>query len=214
MLRLAVVAALSSAALACETGGELPVQQSRANYLSGGRNFFNVQYGNLSNHSQMYNAVDIFTTGASWTGNNATAPVAVFVHGGGWRDGQKSVPRFMKELRGYGITVVAIGYRLSWEAKWPACIDDVESAIKFLKLNADEYRIDPERIIAVGSSAGGHLVNLVGTRNPPGSPARVLGVVDFYGPPWLSGGGPTRVTRLSQIRSATIYFSLSQGYAL
>merc|ERR1719231_1350595 len=86
-----------------------------------------------------------------------------------------------------GFHVVAVGYRLSTHAKHPAQIEDVENAVRYLKTNAAEWNLDPTRILAVGASAGGHLASLLGTRNGPSSDARVVGVVNFFGPSLLWG---------------------------
>ena len=85
-------------------------------------------------------------------------PAILFVHGGGWIEGDRS------QLRGYGILLARLGfvtmctsYRLSNEAHWPAQIQDVKCAIRYLRANADKLGIDPERIGVSGNSAGGHL---------------------------------------------------------
>ncbi len=90
-------------------------------------------------------------------------PVIVWVHGGGWRNGSKDrINRSLPLLeRGYGL--VSVGYRLSGEAIFPAAIADVKAAIRWVRANAGEYGFDPKRIGAWGSSAGGHLVALLGT---------------------------------------------------
>ena len=85
-------------------------------------------------------------------------PAILFVHGGGWIEGDRS------QLRGYGILLARLGfvtmcnsYRLSNEAHWPAQIQDVKCAIRYLRANAQKLGIDPERIGVSGNSAGGHL---------------------------------------------------------
>ena len=142
-------------------------------------------------------------------------PVIVFIHGGGWRGGDKSqgvagVARFAASGQYVGVSV---GYRLSKEAIWPAPIHDCKAAIRFLKANAKKYNLDPERIGVWGISAGGHLVSLLGTsggvkelEGDCGSPeqsSRVACVVDFCGPSdfpaigKLTGGeAPSAVSQL------------------
>ena len=85
-------------------------------------------------------------------------PAIVVIHGGGWMEGDKT------QLRGYGILLSRMGfvclcasYRLSQEAKWPSHIEDVKCAIRYLKANAEELGVDPDRIGVTGNSAGGHL---------------------------------------------------------
>ena len=91
-------------------------------------------------------------------------PVVVFIHGGGWRGGsrQSGIPLTVP-LAEAGFFCPTIEYRLSAEATFPAQIEDVKCAIRFLRSKADEYHIDHERIGVWGLSAGGHLVSLLGT---------------------------------------------------
>jgi acetyl esterase/lipase len=94
-------------------------------------------------------------------------PVAVHVHGGGWTGGKRSTgSRFaeMKQVlleRGY--LVVSLDYRLAPTHKYPAQIQDVKCAVRHLRARASRYGLDPARIGAWGSSAGGQLVALLGT---------------------------------------------------
>ncbi len=97
-------------------------------------------------------------------------PVVVYVHGGGWAAGNKK--DFRDGARGLAkadYVTFSIGYRLvktndvNNSTRWPAQIDDVQRAIRWIRSKADEYNIDTNKIGAVGASAGGHLVNLLGT---------------------------------------------------
>jgi acetyl esterase/lipase len=87
----------------------------------------------------------------------------------------------------------SINYRLTDEAAWPAQIHDCKAAIRWLRANAAKYHIDPERIGVIGSSAGGHLVAMLGVTGGvealegslgehSGVSSRVACVVDLYGP--------------------------------
>ncbi len=89
-------------------------------------------------------------------------PLVVFIHGGGWRNGDKSNFR-SRVLLNYGFAAASINYRLSGTAKWPAQIHDCKAAIRWLRANGSNYNIDPDRIGVWGSSAGGHLVAMLGT---------------------------------------------------
>jgi len=87
-------------------------------------------------------------------------PALVIVHGGGWRGGSRTVDVFQKMMTDYarkGYVTVNIDYRLTGEAPFPACIEDVKCAVRWLRAHADEYKVDPERIGAYGHSAGAHL---------------------------------------------------------
>lgn len=91
-------------------------------------------------------------------------PVLVYVHGGGWRAGDKSdAILFADRMKIQGYLVVSINYRLYPVGTFPAMIEDVKCAIRSLRAHAVQYNLDPERIAAVGPSAGGHLVSLLGT---------------------------------------------------
>jgi len=120
-------------------------------------------------------------------------PVIVFVHGGGWSMGRKEggIQRLVP-LAEHGYFCATIEYRLNGEAVFPAQIEDCKCAIRFLRAKAEEYNIDPNRIGAWGTSAGGHLVALLGTsggvKELEGKggwakcSSRVQAVCDFFGP--------------------------------
>lgn len=97
---------------------------------------------------------------------NGPFPAIVYIHGGGWRNGNKTAfRRQAAHMATHGFAGLCIEYRLSGEAKWPAAYDDSKAAVKYLRDNARALRIDPNRIGAAGGSAGGHLAALLGT-NP------------------------------------------------
>lgn len=121
--------------------------------------------------------------------------VIVILHGGGWMSGDKQsetiAPLF--EVLNQGYAVVSVNYRLSGEARWPAQLYDVKTAIRFLRENADTYRLDADKIVVWGIDAGGHLaLMLAATNESPdyeqteqGSPdysSRVNGVIAWYAP--------------------------------
>ncbi len=91
-------------------------------------------------------------------------PGIVFVHGGGWMQGDKAegAGRLMPFVRTGEYIGISIGYRLSGEATWPAPIHDCKAAIRWVRANADKHGIDPDRIGVWGCSAGGHLVLMLG----------------------------------------------------
>ncbi|SKA90612.1 Acetyl esterase/lipase [Prosthecobacter debontii] len=122
-------------------------------------------------------------------------PVVVFIHGGGWRNGDKAtgannVGRYVTSGEYAG---VSIGYRLTGEARWPAQIHDCKAAIRWIKAHAQEYNLNPEKIGVWGSSAGGHLVSMLGTSGDVKELEGTLGkhldqnskvacVANYYGP--------------------------------
>ena len=125
-------------------------------------------------------------------GQAAPVPVIMWVHGGAWRKGDKSGVRLLPHLLSRGYAMASINYRLSQEAIFPAQIYDCKAAVRWLRANAGAYGLDPARIGAWGSSAGGHLVALLGTSGGvaelegaggnPGFSSRVQAVCDWFGP--------------------------------
>ncbi|MEI6727385.1 MAG: alpha/beta hydrolase [Actinomycetes bacterium] len=126
---------------------------------------------------------------------SAPYPVIVAIHGGGFMSGDKDdgqvAPMLLGLARGYA--VASVDYRLSGEAKFPAQIEDVKAAIRWLRANAGRYKLDPARIVAWGDSAGGNLAALAGTSagvaalsdpalGNAGQSNAVQAVVDWFGP--------------------------------
>lgn len=100
-------------------------------------------------------------------------PIAILVHGGGWSGGDKAnvgsegkgadVTPWFAPLTAAKFTWFSINYRLAPAHRWPACFKDVQTAIRWVKAHAGEYKGDPSRIAIFGHSAGGHLATLAGT---------------------------------------------------
>lgn len=97
--------------------------------------------------------------------SDAPRPGIVFVHGGGWRNGDKRSGTFLRGAIEYaqkGYVCITVNYRLVDEAPLPACIEDVKCAVRWFRANAETHGLDPERIGAFGNSAGAHLVCMLG----------------------------------------------------
>lgn len=122
-------------------------------------------------------------------------PVIVFIHGGGWRAGDKSggIGQFGRFVSSGEYAGVSVAYRLTNEAQWPAQIHDCKAAIRWIKAHAQEYGLDATKIGVWGSSAGGHLVSMLGTsgdvKELEGSlgkhldqDSKVTCVVNYFGP--------------------------------
>lgn len=111
-------------------------------------------------------------------------PVVVWVHGGGWVKGSKDgCPA--RWLATNGFAVVSVQYRLATEAQWPSQIEDCRDAVRWVRRHAREYGFREDRIGAWGSSAGGHLVALMGTLELPEKEevsGAVQAVCDWFGP--------------------------------
>ena len=117
-------------------------------------------------------------------------PLIIWVHGGAWRGGDKAHYIRMAYLKA-GYAGASLNYRLSQHAVFPAQIEDVKAAVRWLRANAGTYRLDPNRFAAWGSSAGGHLVAMLGTAGDVAEfdvgenqkvSSRVQAVVDYFGP--------------------------------
>ena len=96
-------------------------------------------------------------------------PAIVFVHGGGWRSGDKRREPFLGpalEFAAKGYVCITVNYRLLSHAPFPACVEDVKCAVRWLRAHAEKYNVDPERIGAYGNSAGAHLVAMLGLCPP------------------------------------------------
>lgn len=99
-------------------------------------------------------------------------PVAILVHGGGWNSGDKAnvgsegrgadISPWFAPLTAAKFTWFSINYRMAPAHRWPACFEDVQTAIRWVKAHAREFKGDPTRIAIFGHSAGGHLATLAG----------------------------------------------------
>lgn len=117
-------------------------------------------------------------------------PAVLVVHGGAWRSGnRKQLQGYAKALAERGCVCFAIDYRLAPKDKFPAQIDDCRSAVKWIRENANDYNVDPKRLGAIGYSAGGHLVTLLGTTGE--APTKENGNVDTRLQAVAAGGAPT-----------------------
>lgn len=122
----------------------------------------------------------------------APRPLIIWVHGGGWQSGSKEgCPPLHAGYVQRGYAVASINYRLSGHAVFPAQIEDCKAAIRWLRAHASEYSLDPMRFGVWGSSAGGHLVALLGTSGEVKAwdvgayldqSSKVQAVCDYYGP--------------------------------
>jgi acetyl esterase/lipase len=123
------------------------------------------------------------------------SPVIISIHGGAFKFGDKADAHVTPMLEGLkkGYAVVSVNYRLSQEAKFPAQIQDIKAAIRWVKANAEKYHFDKNKIILWGGSAGGYLSALAGVSSNEAAlddltlgneqeNSKVQAVVDWFGP--------------------------------
>ncbi len=144
-----------------------------------------VEYAKIGDRSLRMNIV-------SPASGNGPFPLIVYIQGSGWlpQNLYTAIPQ-LSDFAHHGYVVASVEYRPSNEAKFPAQIQDVKAAIRYLRANADSYQIDPDRVGVWGDSSGGHLAALVGTSegvekfktaDHKNQSDGVSAVVDFYGP--------------------------------
>jgi acetyl esterase/lipase len=151
---------------------------------------FDQPYAGTDNPRQM---VDVYLPRRR--ADDRPLPVIAMVHGGGWSKGDRKqyTTRAIELVRTGSFAAVAVGYRLTDEATWPAQIHDCKAAIRWIRGHAAELGLDPDRIGVTGSSAGGHLVLLLGSSGGVASlegsigdhtdqPSGVACVVNYCGP--------------------------------
>lgn len=106
-------------------------------------------------------------------------PLIIQIHGGSWRSGdQTQLPPINKYLATRGYTVAAITYRLAPDHIYPAAYEDILAAVEHFRDEDDKYKIDKDKIVLMGRSAGGHLALLAGYREPK----HIKGIIAFYPP--------------------------------
>lgn len=143
-----------------------------------------IEYAKAGNHALL---LDLYLPQTK-----ADPPLLVWIHGGAWRAGSKSNMPLLQLVKN-GFAIASVDYRLSPVAKFPAQIHDIKAAIRFLRGSASKYGYNAQKIGILGSSAGGHLVALMGVTNGHSQlegnlgnfdqeSSRVEAIVDYYGP--------------------------------
>jgi acetyl esterase/lipase len=154
-----------------------------ANIQTQGQNHRDIVYAKIGNRNLL---VDIYLPG-----HQPDPYLIVWIHGGAWHSGSKDTPP--QEFINQGFALASVDYRLSVEAPFPAMINDIKAAIRFLRSNAKKYGYREDKIIVAGSSAGGHLAALIGTTNNDpdfegdlgdhlATSSAVQATIDFFGP--------------------------------
>lgn len=148
--------------------------------------FANLAYANTSKTQTL----DLFVPEG-----NGPFPLVINIHGGAFRIGSKEMldAPVARALLKEGIAVASINYRLSGEAPFPAAVVDAKAVVRFLRANAAKYKLNPNKFLAFGQSAGGNLASMLGTSGGvaefddpalgnASTSSRVQGVVDWFGP--------------------------------
>jgi acetyl esterase/lipase len=128
-------------------------------------------------------------------------PAIVFIHGGGWAGGNKNdLKDVIRAAARQGFVAVSVSYRFAPKDLFPAQIEDVKCAVRWMRAHADKLQLDPNRIGALGLSAGAHLAMLLGVMDKadgfegnggwPDQSSKVQAVVAYFGPVDLLGEYP------------------------
>jgi acetyl esterase/lipase len=163
----------------------LPIPEAETGHIT--RKLFDIAYAGLSPAQKL----DIY-----WPAQgNGPFPVIISLHGGAFMGGDKRDVQVMPMLEGLnrGYAVVSINYRMSGEARFPALVQDVKAAIRWIRANAANFLFDGARIAAWGGSAGGYLSLMAGVASSvpdlddlalgnAGFASAVQAVVDWFGP--------------------------------
>lgn len=152
-------------------------------------------------------------------------PAVIVIHGGGWKLGDKADDRETQiagTLANAGFVVVSINYQLAMRDKpaWPTCLDDCRAAVRWLREHAEEYAIDPDRLGAIGGSAGGSMSLLIALDEAKANFKRVQAVVALYPPTDLVNRkaenqlmfGHSREARPDLYRDASILVRVEAGF--
>ena len=147
----------------------------------------NIEYKNINGKSLQ---MDIYQP----KGLTKPAPLLVFIHGGGWKSGQRSdYLVYLTHFAKMGYVTATVSYRLVGIAPYPACVEDIRDAVQFLYQNGEKYNYNPDQICLIGGSAGSHLAMLAGygwkRKDAPvdstalkGIQHKIKAVVEIYGP--------------------------------
>jgi acetyl esterase/lipase len=123
----------------------------------------------------------------------ADAPLLVFIHGGGWKSGDRTdYKMYLIAFAKKGYVTATVSYRLLRVAPYPACVEDISDAVQWFYANSEKYGYDPDRIALIGGSAGAHLsmlagygwqnVNYLSDSIIKSGTHKIKAIVDIYGP--------------------------------
>ncbi len=176
----------SSEALQAVAAGKVPLISIPTKLPEGVTSEMGIEYGKVGDRSLK---LDLYRPLQA----KQPLPLIIFIHGGGWKGGNRSDMAFYCiTYAEKGYITATISYRFSQEAIFPAAVNDAKCAVRFLRANALKFGIDPNKFAVSGNSAGGHLSMMVGFSSDvpelegeggnPGVSSRVQAVIDYYGP--------------------------------
>jgi len=188
-MTIALILSLSAAAFAAPDAPPPPTTQPTLppfKILPGAKGLPNLEYGRADGKPLL---LDLYLPFKQPAGK---LPLVVWVHGGGWSAGSRRDAPALPLLK-HGFAVASVEYRLSQEAKFPAQIEDCKAALRWLRASAATYNLDPDHVGVWGSSAGGHLVAMLGAtggvseldganKDNADESSKVQAVCDWFGP--------------------------------
>jgi len=158
-------------------GANAPAKESPFNLL---RAFTGIGAKKVKPATYTYDAKNLLTLDFYPAQEEGNRPCVVVVHGGSWAGGDgRQLPDLNSEMAKWGYAVASISYRLAPAHRYPASLEDVQKALRYLQQQAAKLSINPEQFVLLGRSAGGQIaLSAAYTLNEPA----IKGVIDFYGP--------------------------------
>jgi acetyl esterase/lipase len=158
-----------------------PLPERETRWAEPGITFTDVVYATRPGHRPLH--LDLYRD----AGATGARPLVVFLHGGGWAQGNPRVgggfanfPAVLAHVARRGYVVASISYRLSGEAPFPAPVEDLQAALRFLRSGSARYGIDPQRVALWGLSSGAQIAALEAVRCQAGDCVQAL--VGWFGP--------------------------------
>lgn len=124
----------------------------------------------------------VFIPGSGWHADGGYDAPGLKDLNSGWPPGDTLAKSIVQELLAKGFTVFVINHRAAPRFRYPAAIDDAAQAVSFIRKNADQFAIDPNKIAGVGTSSGGTLVSLLGTSDDVSLESRLQAVATVGAP--------------------------------
>jgi acetyl esterase/lipase len=178
----------------------------------------NIEYGKGGDKALQ---LDLYSPKARTT----PLPAVLFIHGGGWTSGYRQIYHYYcAKFAEHGYVVATASYRLAGEAPFPAAVEDVKCAVRWLRANAKKLGIDPNKIAAAGGSAGGHLAMMIGYSSDVSelegkggnadSSSRVQAVIDLYGPTDLTDESARSRKEVKRLMGGKAFDEVPDAYRL